>query len=64
MRSCAGDTRVLSGHDCGERAAAGGTRLEVAELAFQVSRKPAAALALEGPQVIHSPLEFLTLLGQ
>jgi hypothetical protein len=59
-----GDTRVLGGHHGRERAAADGTRFEVTKLPFQIRHEPSAILALEGPQVIHSPLEFPTVLDQ
>src|SRR6516225_875456 len=41
-----------------------GARLQVTELAFQVSLEPAAVLALEGTQVINPPLELFPLLDQ
>src|ERR1700728_1573605 len=45
-------------------AAAVGARLEVAESAFEVRAEPGAELALEGPQIIDAPLEFLALADQ
>src|ERR687896_2278024 len=47
-----------------ERAALGGTHLEVSELAFEVDLEPAAVLAFEGAQVVDLALELFALLHE